>query len=433
MNRIHPNWCPTDNNMEVLENKITKFTQGFTKTNLGFRAETLKTAEDTLSTLDFPTTRNERWKYTRVAKIANKSFKSEQVGTVGKLNLPVSDAYTIVFVNGFFNADLSSLNVPEGVEVSPLSKTTEANDLLGTTVKTDNNIFTALNTLYATDGAYIRIKAKTIVKKPIQIVHVLTEENTISNLRNVIVSERFSEAEVVQVFLTENANESFANNVTEIFIEENSKLTFNKLQNETEGNYHISTEHVKQAKNSGFNINTITLNGGLVRNDLFIDVAGENVETHLNGTYVLKGNQHVDNHTTVDHLKPNCESNELYKGVVDENATAVFNGKVFVRQNAQKINAYQSNGNVLLSDSASVNSKPELEIYADDVKCSHGSTTGQLDEEAIYYLRARGISEKSAKALMVTAFIGDVIDKIGNEAVVEYVHNVLHERFGWDF
>jgi Fe-S cluster assembly protein SufD len=416
----------------IQESKISKFQEGFSKTTLGFRENILKNAENVLSTLDFPTTRNERWKYTRVAKIANKTFSSA-TGTVEKLDLPVKDAYTIVFVNGFFRSDLSALNLPEGVEVSALSQTAAANELLGSIVNVDTNVFSALNTLYATDGVYIRLKAKTIVEKPVQIVHVLTGENTIANVRNVIVSERFSEAEIVQVFLAENATESFLNNVTEVFVEENAKLAFDKLQNETEGNFHISTEHVKQAKSSDFKINTITLNGGLVRNDLFIDVEGENVETHLNGTYVLKGNQHVDNHTTVDHLKANCESNELYKGVVDENATAVFNGKVFVRKDAQKINAYQSNGNVLLSDSASVNSKPELEIYADDVKCSHGSTTGQLDEEAIYYLRARGISEKSAKALMVTAFIGDVIDKIDNEAVVEYVHKGLHERFGWDF
>lgn len=416
----------------IQESKITKFREGLSTTNLAFRENILKNAENTLSTQDFPTTRNERWKYTRVAKIANKSFTA-QTGVIEHLNLPVSDAYTIVFVNGFYNASLSSVNFQEGVEIAALSTTNAANELLGKHVNIENNIFTALNTLHATDGVFIRLQAKTIVEKPIQIVHVLTGENTISNLRNVIVSERFSEAEIVQVFLTEKANESFVNNVTEIFVEENAKLVFDKLQNETETNYHVSTEHVKQADNSNFKINTITLNGGLVRNDLFIDVEGKGVETHLNGTYILKGNQHVDNHTTVDHLQPNCESNELYKGVVDENATAVFNGKVFVRQHAQKINAYQSNGNVLLSDSASVNSKPELEIYADDVKCSHGSTTGQLDEDAIYYLRARGISEKSAKALMVTAFIGDVIDKIDTEAVVEYVHKELHGRFGWDF
>lgn len=416
----------------IQDSKIGKFQEGLTRTKLGFRDNILKNAEKTLSTHDFPTTRNERWKYTRVTKITNKTFASRS-GVIGKLNLPVQDAYTIVFVNGFFQPEASSLNLPEGIEVAPLSATVAANDLLGELVNTDNNVFAALNTCYATDGAYIHLKAKTIVEKPIQVVHVLSGENTIASTRNVVVSERFSEAEIVQVFLSENASGSFLNNVTELFVGENARLSFDKLQNETEENFHISTEHVKQAKNSNFKINTITLNGGLVRNDLFIDVEGENVETHLNGTYVLKGNQHVDNHTTVDHLQPNCESNELYKGVVDENATAVFNGKVFVRPDAQKINAYQSNGNVLLSDSASVNSKPELEIYADDVKCSHGSTTGQLDEDAIYYLRARGISEKSAKALMVTAFIGDVINKIDNESVVQYVHNALHERFGWDF
>ena len=417
--------------MEVIQDsKIAKFQDGLTLSTLNFRENALNNAKNILSSNDFPTTRNERWKYTRVAKIANKSFV-QNVGSISQLTLPVEDAYTIVFVNGSFQANLSTSNLPEGIEISPLSSV--STDLLGSVDKNKDNVFSALNTLYANDGVFIRLKAKAIVEKPIQIVHVLTGENTIVNTRNFIVSERFSEAEIVQVFLAENATESFLNNVTEVIVEDNAKLTIDKLQNETEGNFHISSEYVKQDKNSNFKINTITLNGGLVRNDLFIDVDGENVETHLNGTYVLKGNQHVDNHTTVDHLKANCESNEMYKGVVDESATAVFNGKVFVRQDAQKINAYQSNGNVLLSDSASVNSKPELEIYADDVKCSHGSTTGQLDEEAIYYLRARGISEKSAKALMVTAFIGDVIEKIDNEAVVEYVHNELHKRFGWEF
>jgi Fe-S cluster assembly protein SufD len=208
-------------------------------------------------------------------------------------------------------------------------------------------------------------------------------------------------------------------------------LTIDKIQQEADSNFNILSEYVNQAKDSNFTINTITLDGGLVRNNLNIDVNGQNCETHLSGAYILKGKQHVDNHTTVDHKVAHCESKELYKGVIDENATAVFNGKVFVRKDAQKINAFQSNGNVLLSDTATVNSKPELEIYADDVKCSHGSTTGQLDEEAVFYLRARGISEKSARALMVSAFIGDVIDKIEIEAVKAYVHTLIEEKFGW--
>jgi Fe-S cluster assembly protein SufD len=177
----------------------------------------------------------------------------------------------------------------------------------------------------------------------------------------------------------------------------------------------------------------MTLDGTLVRNNLNIEVNGVNCMTNLHGAYVLKSNQHVDNHTIVDHKQPHCESNELYKGVMDEKSTGVFNGKVFVRKDAQKINAFQSNGNVLLSDDATVDSKPELEIYADDVKCSHGSTTGQLDEEAVFYLRARGISEKSARHLMVAAFIGDVLSKIENDEFREYTHSLLQDRFGWEF
>jgi Fe-S cluster assembly protein SufD len=219
--------------------------------------------------------------------------------------------------------------------------------------------------------------------------------------------------------------------VTEISIAQNAYLTIDKLQEENDSCFQIATEQVQQAKDSNFTINTITLNGGLVRNNLNIFVNGQNCETHLNGAYILKDNQHVDNHTVVDHKVAHCESNELYKGVIDGKATAVFNGKVYVRKDAQKINAFQSNGNVLLSDDASVNSKPELEIYADDVKCSHGSTTGQLDEDAVFYLRARGIGEKAARQLMVGAFVGEVFEKIGSEAVRRRIDTILTERFGW--
>jgi len=209
-------------------------------------------------------------------------------------------------------------------------------------------------------------------------------------------------------------------------------LTIDKVQYESEQSFHISTEEVQQAKNSNFTINTFTLNGGIVRNNLHINVNGENCESHLNGAYLLKNKQHVDNHTIVDHKVANCESFELYKGVMDDSSTGVFNGKVFVRKDAQKINAFQSNGNVLLSDNATINSKPELEIYADDVKCSHGSTTGQLDEEAVFYLRARGLSEKSARQLMVSAFIGEVLEKVENQQVLDFIHKVLKDRFDWN-
>lgn len=419
-------------NSVIEDLKITKFREGLTQTGLAFRKDILENVEQVLNTTDFPTTRDERWKYTRVTKISNKIFNEQGGGSISELSLPLKDAFTIVFVNGVYEASLSSSESQEGITITPLSQLKE-NSILGTVTGTRTDIFTALNTMYAADGIAIEVKAKAVVEKPVQVVHMLKGEGVIANFRTLIVADKFAEAAITQVFLSEAAVSSFTNVVTEVIVGENAKITLDKIQYETEENFHIAAEYIRQAASSNFKINTITLNGGLVRNNLFIDVEGQNVETHLNGAYILKGNQHVDNHTTVDHLQANCESNELYKGVVDDTATAVFNGKVFVRKDAQKINAYQSNGNVLLSDTAAINSKPELEIYADDVKCSHGSTTGQLDEEAVFYLRARGLSEKSARALMVTAFISDVIDKVDNEETIDYIHSILEERFGWSF
>lgn len=415
----------------ITDSKVNQFVAGLSKTTLNIDTNAIAAAEKALATLDFPTTRQEDWKYTRVTKISNKSFNATKGNITALPTLPINDAFNIVFVNGFYAAELSSTEVPAGVSI----KTGNAIDskAFGTIANVERSVFSAINTLYATDAVSIEIDKNAVVEKSIQIVHIQTGELTISNTRVFIEAKAFSKAHIVETYLSVNAVDSFVNVTTEVVVEDNAYLHIDKIQNEDEATFAIHQDHVKQAKDSNFTVNTITLNGGWVRNNLNIDVLGKNCETNLNGTYVLNGTQHVDNHTCVDHLEANCESNELYKGVMDGKSTAVFNGKVFVRKDSQKINAYQSNGNVLLSDEATVNSKPELEIYADDVKCSHGSTTGQLDDDAIYYLRARGISEKSAKALMVTAFIGDVIEKIENEEVLEYVHTNLHNRFGWNF
>lgn len=397
----------------------------------GVLNENLKSnAAAILETIQFPTTRTEAWKYTRLGKISNKKF-NVQKGTIADISkYEISkEATTFVFVNGFIDTTLSSKEIPTGVEFKSIINSSID---FGKNVKLDNEIFNSLNTRFATDGIYIHIKSKTVLAKPLQVIHILTGEHTVANLRNVIICEKNAQAEIIQGFFSENATESFTNVVTEIFVEENAHLTLNKIQYEDESCYQIATEQVDQHKNSTFTINTITLNGALVRNNLNIEVNGENCTTNLNGAYLLKGNQHVDNHTLVDHRVAHCESHELYKGVVNDKATAVFNGKVFVRKDAQKINAFQSNANVLLSDDSSMNSKPELEIYADDVKCSHGSTTGQLDEEAVFYLRARGLSEKTARKLMISAFINDVIEKIDNEEVNSYVIQLLQERFDWE-
>ena len=397
----------------------------------GVLSDTLKSNAFTiLETIQFPTTRTEAWKYTRLGKISNKKFNIQK-GTVTDISkFEISkEATTIIFVNGFIDPSLSSNEIPSGIEFKSI---TNSSFDFGKNVKLENEIFNSLNTSFATDGIYIQINSKTILDKPLQIIHILTGEHTVANLRNVIICEKNAQAEIIQGFFTENAKESFTNVVTEIFVEENAHLTLNKIQYEDESCYQIATEQVDQHKNSTFTINTITLNGALVRNNLNIEVNGENSTTNLNGAYLLKGNQHVDNHTLVDHKVAHCESHELYKGVVNDKATAVFNGKVFVRKDAQKINAFQSNANVLLNDDSTIYSKPELEIYADDVKCSHGSTTGQLDEEAVFYLRARGLSEKTARKLMISAFINDVIEKIENKDVKSYVIRLLQERFDWE-
>lgn len=395
--------------------------------------ELRRKALEVLDQTPFPTTKTEAWKYTRVAKIKNSSLAIQEnpVAVDGHVALD-ENSLRYVFVNGHFSADLSSKTYPEGLKIEALSQMDPQETVVfGTDIPLEGEVFSSINTAYATDGLYVHVSAKMQIEPTIEIIQVNTGTNVLSNLRHVLVGEAFSEVRFVQRSISVNGSENFTNVISEIRLGKNAKLTVDKLQEESESCFQISGELVSQQQDSNFTINTVTLNGALVRNNLTIEVDGQNCETHLNGAYILNGTQHVDNHTIVDHKVANCESNELYKGVIDGKATAVFNGKVYVRKDAQKINAFQSNGNVLLSDDATINSKPELEIYADDVKCSHGSTTGQLDEDAVFYLRARGLSEASARQLMVGAFVEDVLQKIENESVTNRIHSILKERFNW--
>ena len=417
--------------MTVATKKNNLVTSKLPLTNASISAQSRKNAIDTLANTALPTTRTEAWKYTRVAKLGKIDFHNEKAKIDPISNFTIDDTKcSFVFVNGHFDAELSSSEIPAGVSCTLIS---EEKEFPETTLKLEGEVFHALNTAYLTGGLHISIENKAQVDQPIQIIHVLKGDAIASNFKTIIHAGKSSKASIIQGFFSEGDGTNFCNTTTEIDVAENAFLSLEKIQYESESSYHISTEQVQQAKNSTFTINTITLNGRLVRNNVNIEVNGENCTSNLNGAYLLKNKQHVDNHSVVDHKVANCESHELYKGVIDDNSTAVFNGKVYVRPNAQKINAFQSNANVLLSDDATINSKPELEIYADDVKCSHGSTTGQLDEEAVFYLRARGISEKAARKLMVSAFIGDVLGKIENESVLSFVHDLLNERFDWEF
>jgi len=402
-------------------NKLGTFRSALNLTPIAFDRTAVNNALHFLEQKEFPTTREEAWKYTRLAKLSNTLFTGEIKSFSGQLPAAHKDAFRFVFENAKLTQSQE--------EIATSITKVDAEKLSG--VKAEASLFEALNLAYAEEGLLIEIPKKTQLEKPIEIVQI-SSNNKASNVRHIIRLGDFAEAEITLIYASNENSNGFLNVVADIELGVGAKLTLHKLQVEKGTDYHFSRENARQEKDSTLTINTITLNGNFVRNDVNVKVAGQNAETNLNGAYLLKNNQLVDNHTVIDHLEAHCQSNELYKGVVYDKATAVFNGKVFVRPDAQKINAFQSNANVLMSDEASVNSKPELEIYADDVKCSHGSTTGQLDEESVFYLRARGISEKSARNLIVAAFTGEVFEKIENEEVLAFVQAHANERFGWE-
>ncbi len=391
------------------------------KNEIGF-AELRKKAKADLSTLDFPTVKDEDWKYTRVTKLSKKSFAIENTDTVKSISdLTYTNAKTrIVFENGFYRAGLSTNDSKYIQQISSLSET----DLSGLLAKTGygkQGLFTSYNDAFFTDGVVINIPAKTRVEGIIEIVFVSTGAEQAAIVKNIVIANEESSAEVIMNFVSLNAKENLVNNALHAMVAKNAKLIVYKIQNEIKGVSHFSSENIFQHNNSTFEIHTLTVNGDLVRNDLNIKVDGTDCHSHLGAVFVATGNMHVDNHTIVDHQKPNCTSDEIYKGIATDKGVGVFNGKIFVRRDAQKINAYQSSANILLSDDASIFAKPELEIYADDVKCSHGTTTGCIDEAALFYLRARGIGQESAQKLLVHAFANDVMEKIANESVQEWI------------
>lgn len=391
-------------------------------------------AEKALKNLDFPTRKTEDWKYTRTNKIASGNWTLNPIESIdiSKYKIDGLDCHTLVLINGEAQSELSDILEQSGVEVSSIREASNIDDKGFNSLTNEEAIFTPLNTAYAKDGAFVHIQKNVQMEKPLHIINISQGENTGSQSRNLIVCEALSECSVIESYYSDDKN-SFSNVVSEIFVKEGAKMTYDKIQFRSLNHFQVASDFIYQEQNSTFSINTITLNGGWVRNGLNIIVDGQNCSTNLNGLYLLKDNQHVDNHTLVDHKKPYCTSSELYKGIADDTATGVFNGKVFVRPNAQKIEAFQQNNNIVMSDNASINAKPELEIYADDVKCSHGSTTGQFDEEAVFYLRARGVSEANARKLLVSAFSNEVIEEIESEELKTKIYKLLEERFAWSF
>jgi len=394
-----------------------------------------KIAQNELNELDFPTSKTEYWKYTRVGKIVNNSYTLGQLEKidVSDFLIPNLKAHILVVVNGYFSPELSNFTEVEGITLTSLSaaKTQSFEGVkkqFNQFTQNKKEIFLAFNNTFHTDGIYLEVAKNKIVEKPLHIINITTGNNTVSQSRNLFLANAGSQVKIIESFVNVDGEKNFNNHVTEIVVAENAHLEYNKIQDKKETNFSVATEQVYQEANSNFTINTATFNGALVRNNLNIEVDASNCETNLNGLYLGKNKDHIDNHTVVDHKKPHCNSNEIYRGILDDESTGVFNGKVFVRPNAQKTNAFQKNNNILLTDNATVNSKPELEIYADDVKCSHGSTTGQIDEEAIFYLQSRGISKKGALKLMINAFAKDALERISIEPLQAYIDDKVEQE-----
>jgi Fe-S cluster assembly protein SufD len=411
---------------KIASNKLNDFV-----TNLDVsRAEFQQLAAERLGELDFPTTRDEYWKYTRLGKLTKLELsKSPDPDRLNLTKHIISNDYLVV-VNGFIREDLSQYSKLDFL-IDFLGSDRMAEEAYFDKSLNKKDVFASMNSAFFEKVISIKIGANKVNEGPLQIIYVSKGENIISNTRLFIEAGKSSQSQIIQTFIHKDSTNSFTNHVTEAYVSENAHLKINKAQLEHESNSLISTEQVHQEANSVFKINTVTLSGALVRNNINIAVAGQNCETFMNGAIVTKDNEVVDNHTFVDHQVSNCMSDEDYKYVLGGKSTGTFNGRVVVQKDAQKINAYQKNGNILLSDHSKINSKPELEIYADDVKCSHGSTTGQLDDDAIFYLQARGISKDNARKLLVRAFIGEVLSSFENEHFEKYINEQLEIIHGW--
>ncbi len=394
--------------------------------------------------LAIPARKNEEYKYSNVQKLFSETVTLSAVeASLSKISIdnyliPNLDAHIVVLVNGFFSEDLSSLNnLDKSVVVSSLKKAFEKYPELvekhfSACADINSDAFIALNTAYAADGVFISVPDNTVVENPIHIINlIVAKESMLFFPRNLFVVGKSAQVQLVETFETHDLPvKAISTSVTEIVINENAKVQYYRLQNDCENGQQINTVSASQERNSHFDTNTVTLSGGWVRNNLNIALNGENCESHLNGLFITSDTQHVDNHTLVDHRKPHCESNQTYKGILDEKSTGTFNGKIFVQRDAQKTNAYQSSKNILLSDDATINAKPQLEIYADDVKCSHGSSTGKIDEDALFYLRARGLGIESARKLLLHAFVNDVMQTIRINALKEYLETLIHKKLG---
>lgn len=402
--------------MSVLEvsNKTRDFVSQFSGDDNEFQAglqEGRAIARETLLGMELPSRKTEAWKYTRTALLTKEAWTtSPGNGKVDIESIPELDCYQLVMVNGVVQKELGDWKeLQDKVQLSSLK---DAGELNVGGVVTFPTIFSTLNAATFSDGIFLKVAKNTTLDKPVHIVQSIQGEGTAAMPRVWMHVEEGANLHVIHTTQLEDGPKVFLNEVGEYHVDQNAELVVSRLQGVGANGFQINHDNIRQGKDSRATFNTVTASSNWVRNDLNVVIDGSNTETHLNGAYRLGSNEHCDHHTVVDHKEAHCESNEMYKGILFGKSTGVFNGKVFVREDAQKTNAFQQNANIIQSDDATMNSKPELEIYADDVKCSHGSTTGQFDDEAVFYLKSRGLSDETARQMLESAFLGEVLDRM---------------------
>lgn len=399
-----------------------------------------RAAHSRFTELGFPTRFDEEWRFTDVRPIAEIGFAPAAVVSPVSPELLAEFAFAgirqIVFVNGRYAPELSTASdLPAGVKALPLSVALRQEAALlephlGRYAGFEREPFVALNTAFLEEGAFVHIARGAVVEEPIHLLYLSTgaEKPFAAHPRTLIVAEENSQATIVESYAGEDGAVYFTNAVTEVVLRENAVVDHYKLQRESDSAFHIATTQIQLSRSSNFSSHNITFGGAITRNDVNAVLADEGIECTLNGMYLANGKRVVDNHTAIDHAMPHCDSHELYKGILDDRARGIFNGKIFVREDAQKTDAKQTNKTLLLSEDAQINTKPQLEIYADDVKCTHGATVGQLDAGQLFYLRSRGLPEQDARALLVYAFASDIVSRIKVGAVREALDGLLLAR-----
>jgi len=416
-----------------------------------------RAAMDRFGELGFPTTKNEEWRFTNVAPIARASFAPARAWSARARDLRASARYpsvgepwigtcrVVAFINGHLAVEASQPGTgPDGVRAMSLAAafsngsgpSVEAH--LARHASYRDHSFVALNTALFEDGAFIHVQPNAVVEQPIALLFVTVgdAEPTMTHPRNLILVGAGAQARLIEFHIgfsrpdLQSAVPYFTNAVTELVAGEGAIVDYTRIQQETDHGYHVGIVQTEQGRSSSVTTHSIALGARLDREEVRAVLNGEGAEALLHGLYVIGGHQHVDNHTLIDHAKPHCASREVYKGVLDGHAAGVFNGKIAVRKDAQKTDSKQSNKNLLLSEDATINTKPQLEIFADDVKCTHGATIGQIDPEAVFYLRSRGIGLEDARNLLIQAFANDVLDRIKFEPLRTGLRKTLAARLG---